>query len=770
MAKRLNIGLFIDELDNNFTMKACQGAELGAQAIDANLYLFPGKYLDSAEVTDEKLRYEYQYNTVFEYANEKNLDLLFVMMGTIGCRTDFDKQKAFLDRFSRIPIATLFTKLDGYASVTFNNRIGFEQEIRHLIEHHGIKNIGLVSGPMTNMDAVERYEVFRNVLKDKGLSFSEKQVVFGDFEEHSDDCVRTLMQKNPDLEAVVFANDMMALGGYRVFKEMGLEIGRDILVVGFDNSREAVTMMPPLTTVDANPIELTYRAVLHARDFLETGKLENIEVNTHFVRRQSCGCRAFDYEAMAERLDLTDLMQRENINVEQIHQYLFGGYFVVNELLKIKDNLAVFLKMLFEAVKKRKLSEYKKDILVIFNQIIEQPLLQYTHTERFFNVLTSLQYEYSRLLETEREKMILMSIFSQIYRSLAIHCSQMVQGQQEQIEQIAQMINTMTGDIFILDSEEKISYDLALAKLQNLGIRSAYLYTFEDMIRQVKGDTWEMPKTVMLKALCNSRGARVIPLEKQAMRINRLLYNMYLPKNRRMTMVVSPLFSGEEQYGVLLTDLSYESLNVVAPIASQLSAALKSLHLIEKQQFVQKQLEESIEKFKESNDFLNEISRSDELTGLYNRRGFLEYAHAAITNKRNVGRRALVAYADMDNLKMINDNYGHDEGDFALREIAGILKDTFRSTDIVARFGGDEFVAFAMVGVENYENIMRRRINEITIRHNEEAKKPYPIEMSVGIWEFECGPEVDLYEILDIADELLYKDKNEKKRKNGSYR
>lgn len=770
MAKRLNIGLFIDELDNNFTLKACQGAELGAQAIDANLYLFPGKYLDSAETTEEKLRFEYQYNTVFEYANEKNLDLLFVMMGTIGCRANFDKQKQFLDRFSQIPIATLFTKLTGYASVTFNNRIGLEHEIRHLIDEHGIQKLGLVSGPMTNMDAVERYEVFRNVLEEKGIPFSEDMVVFGDFEEHSDDCVRTLMQRNPDLEAVVFANDMMAIGGYRVFKEMGLEIGRDILVVGFDNSRETVTMSPPLTTVDANPIELTYRAMLHARDFLETGRLENVEVDTHFVRRQSCGCKAFDYDTMAERLALTELDKRKTVDVERIYEYLFGGYFVVDELLKIKDDLTVFLKLLFEAVKGGKLLDYKKDLQIIFNQVIEQPLLQYTHTERFFNMLTSLHYECSKLLETESEKMILMSIFSQIYRSLAIHCSQMVQGQQEQMDQITQLINTMTGDIFILESDDRISYERALAKLPNLGIQSVYLYTFQEMVRYTKGDTWQMPKRLMLKALCNEKGAKAIPLDRQQIRADKLLHNEYIPKDRRLTMVISPLFSGEEQYGVLLNDLSYDNLNVVAPVASQLSAALKSLHLIEKQQLVQRQLEQSIVKFKESNDFLNEISRLDELTGLYNRRGFLEYAHAAITNKRNRGKRALVAYADMDNLKMINDNYGHDEGDFALCEIAAVLKDTFRSTDIVARFGGDEFVAFAMVGVENYENIMKRRIAEITRRHNEAAKKPYPMEMSVGIWEFECSPEIDLYELLDFADERLYQEKAEKKRKNGSYR
>lgn len=770
MAKRLNIGLFVDELDNNFTAKACQGAELGARAIDANLFIFPGKYLDSAAATDERLKYEYQYNTVFQYANESNLDILFVMMGTIGCRTDFEMQKQFLAQFHKIPIATLFTRLEGYPSVTFNNSVGFEKAIRHLIEKHGVQKIGMVSGPKTNVDAMERYQVYLHVLEEAGIPFVEDRVVYGDFEEHSDACVRALMEKNPDLEAVVFANDMMTVGGYRVFKEMQLEVGRDILVVSFDNSRMSATMSPPLTTVEANPIELSYRAVLNAKDYLRTGKLADIEVDTHFVRRASCGCDAFDYSTMAERLALTGLGKCQALNVDKIYDYLFGDYFYFSELQQIKDDMSVFLKLLYESVVNHHIEEYKKDIQIIFKQVIEQPLLEYTNTERFFNVLTSMQNELSKLLETQDEKMILLTVFFEFYRSLAVRSSHLVLGQQERMEQIAQMVNTMTEDMFILDSEDEISYELALAKLKKLGMAGAYLYTYQDMITNTRENVWIPPKKLLLKAFCNQDGALGMPYEKQPVRAEQVLNNKYMPKDHRVTMVLSPLFLGEEQYGLLLSEVTYESFHIITPITYQLSAAMKSLLLIDKQHQIQKKLERSIEKFKESNDLLNEISRSDELTGLYNRRGFLEYTHAAITNRRNKGRKALVVYADMDNLKMINDMYGHDEGDFALCQIASILKDAFRSTDIVARFGGDEFVAFAMVDVDNYANIMRRRIREITERHNEAFDKPYPMEMSMGISEFECSPDVDLYEILDIADGRLYQEKNEKKQRNGSYR
>jgi len=192
--------------------------------------------------------------------------------------------------------------------------------------------------------------------------------------------------------------------------------------------------------------------------------------------------------------------------------------------------------------------------------------------------------------------------------------------------------------------------------------------------------------------------------------------------------------------------------------------------MIEEEGTLRRNLEESLEQFKRDNKTLSVQSKSDELTGLYNRRGFLENSRRIISAGENEGKNALVCYADMDNLKMVNDIYGHDEGDFALREIASILNDAFRHADIIGRFGGDEFVACAIVGIPEYEDKIKKRINDITKRHNANAGKPYPIEMSVGVHEFICGPDEDIYAILEKADEKLYAEKKEKKKQRGSYR
>ena len=255
------------------------------------------------------------------------------------------------------------------------------------------------------------------------------------------------------------------------------------------------------------------------------------------------------------------------------------------------------------------------------------------------------------------------------------------------------------------------------------------------------------------------------------LRTERLFTNEFISEDRRRTMTVFPLFVGEDLYGFIVNELDTSDLANVSLVAYQLSVSIKSLLMIEEQNRVKRELQTSLEQFMRDNSLLTKEARQDELTGLCNRRGFLEDARKAIADPLNRGKNAIICYADMDNLKMINDKFGHDDGDFALRETASILTDTFRNTDILGRIGGDEFVAFALVGgLEDYERSIKERIETITKKHNELAGKEYPVEMSVGICEFICSDTIDIFALLEEADEKLYVEKSEKKRKNGSYR
>lgn len=162
---------------------------------------------------------------------------------------------------------------------------------------------------------------------------------------------------------------------------------------------------------------------------------------------------------------------------------------------------------------------------------------------------------------------------------------------------------------------------------------------------------------------------------------------------------------------------------------------------------------------------LEKYSTTDELTGLLNRRGFLSLAerHLQISERRK--NTSLLLFADMDNLKVINDNLGHHLGDQALAATGKILKDTFRDSDIVARMGGDEFAVLFTTNVEifHYPTVVDR-IQENVAKYNQREESPaYELSLSIGVAEYIPSNPMSIKELISAADALMYESKQRKK-------
>lgn len=158
---------------------------------------------------------------------------------------------------------------------------------------------------------------------------------------------------------------------------------------------------------------------------------------------------------------------------------------------------------------------------------------------------------------------------------------------------------------------------------------------------------------------------------------------------------------------------------------------------------------------------LRRMSYVDELTGLLNRRGFLCMAEQQLKIANRANREMLLFFADMDGLKQINDNYGHQEGDNALKSIASILETTFRSSDLIARLGGDEFTILAIdAPKQNADQILIRLKTNID-EHNQ-LNPTFKLSMSVGVARFYPNEDIDLGKMLNHADRELYTHKNQK--------
>lgn len=149
-----------------------------------------------------------------------------------------------------------------------------------------------------------------------------------------------------------------------------------------------------------------------------------------------------------------------------------------------------------------------------------------------------------------------------------------------------------------------------------------------------------------------------------------------------------------------------------------------------------------------------QLALDDELTGLSNRRGFLLMADKVLDVCRRQGVAAALVFADLDNLKLINDRFGHEEGDRAIREMAAILTLTLRSSDVLGRVGGDEFCAL-LTGKSTGEDAVER-VQFSLARRNAQSANLYPLELSIGLADFDPHEPIPLADLMDRADQAMY--------------
>ena len=169
----------------------------------------------------------------------------------------------------------------------------------------------------------------------------------------------------------------------------------------------------------------------------------------------------------------------------------------------------------------------------------------------------------------------------------------------------------------------------------------------------------------------------------------------------------------------------------------------------------------------ELNDALNKLetlSLIDDLTGLYNRRGFFTIAveHFKMADRQRA--KMFLLFMDLDNLKSINDTYGHHQGDQALVGIADILRSTFRDSDVKGRMGGDEFAVFLIgasrEGMESAELRLKKNIQTF----NESEKNPFRLSVSIGVSHYDPLHPCTIDELLVRADKIMYEEKRSKGR------
>ena len=750
--KRLTIGFIIHRLDNDYAKLLLKGALYAAEELNANLAVFPGRSLDSQLDNIKYTAYEYQNNVIYSYASKDSLDALVISAGTVGSFVSDDTMKEFIDSFDGLPVVTTENKIGEYPCVRMSGS-GIKDIINHLIKHHGKRNIAFVSGPKSNADAEERLNYYKEALEENCIAFDPSLVAYGKFSEYCSDLVGELLDENKGrIDAVCFANDMMCKGGYKAIEERGLVIGRDIAVTGYDDSEVASGLKPMLTTVRADASLVGYNAVYEAVKLVTDGVCSDLDLNSYPIYRQSCGCEILPESSH----DISSAEIKIGIIASKIiDEYIYNST-LGQKMSSIVKNIRQYITTLLNyAVSKEETYEAEDECKRIIEELTDIQTFDYVHADTLVSILNAAK-DYAVSLSGENKDKII-KIQEIINYALSETADRVLNKHYAKVDDLTFthfLINNITKDMTIHGSNEEKCYFSIVNNLYRIHMASSYIYTYANPIVYTAAMKWTLPESIYLKSYHNGDKLAAITGEAQIMPCSQYFYNFFTP-DRRRTAVISPLFLNEEQYGIIVSELEFDYFPYIYSIIPQICAAIKLTKLVG-------QLERSLDAEQYRNSLLNRISMSDELTGIYNRRGFYEFANNLLKAPENEGKRAALIFGDLDNLKKINDTFGHDEGDYAIKTAASFMKSCFRQTDVVARIGGDEFAAFAVCEDRNIIASIPRRIKNMAALNNIRSTKPYNVTISVGLFELICSSDKDVQSYMDKADTALYADKKNK--------
>lgn len=300
---RPTLGLFMYGLVDTISAALWRGAEDAAREHDANLVCFSGGTLrDFTGATVPA-------NVLYDFVSAERIDGLIIWAGLLH-HVDPETAKAFYQRYAPLPVVSIGLQLEGIPTIMMDNYGGMYSEVEHLVEVHGYSRIAFIRGPEGHEEAEERYRAYQDVLATHGIALDLELVTPGNNQRSGGvNAVNLLLDERRlrpqmDVEALVAANDNMALGALETLQARGIAVPRDVAVVGFDDFEEGRYTLPTLTTVPWTGYAQGRQAVESLLALLEHTTVHELTyVPTNVVVRESCGCLIPDVVQAAESPD-----------------------------------------------------------------------------------------------------------------------------------------------------------------------------------------------------------------------------------------------------------------------------------------------------------------------------------------------------------------------------------------------------------------------------------------------------------------------------------
>lgn len=281
-------------------------------------------------------------------------------------------------------------------------------------------------------------------------------------------------------------------------------------------------------------------------------------------------------------------------------------------------------------------------------------------------------------------------------------------------------------------------------------------YAEEDAIAPLwKGSRFPIESCISGWAMLN-RDAAVIPDIYRDSRIPHSLYRPTFVKSLVMVPIrkVDPI-GAIGNYWANQHQPSEQEVRLLQALADSTSIAMENVRVSSE---LEQRVRDRTAALEKANEEIHRLSVTDDLTGLNNRRGFYLLAERELWAAQHHGRNCVLAFLDVDGLKRVNDEQGHDAGDTLIKDVADALRAAVGESDILARIGGDEFCVL-FTESQSAPTMLRERLVEAFRRFNETNNRPYRLSASIGLVQAPFDAAMTVDRLLARADELMYAEK-----------
>lgn len=526
-------------------------------------------------------QYEAQKNILFNIPNRENVDGLLIWANILSHTLDRSSLEAFCLRYTPLPIISMGMIVSSIPSIQIDMRDGMRKLLSHLIEVHGRREIAFIRGLEVSQDAEERYQAYTETLKQYRIPIDPSLVISGDFRRDSGKAAikQLIATHHIGFDALVSANDNMAIGAMQALQAHGIRIPEDVVVAGFDDIEETRAITPTLTTVRAPWYLLGSKSVDLLLSKLANDALsDQILLETELVCRQSCGCQ---HTAIDHQVDSRDgagfpleIKPSDDISSDSAQMSLLQG---INRILAVlaptyeldpgwsnqllegfltdaqsRDGTpSLFIQSLTEILSQiasgTEILEWQEVLDVIRSKVN----LLFRSKEQILEAHDLLENGYTVVGETAHRR--------QLYQRLE------AEDQTSRLNRIVQTMST-TYDI------ETLMRLLAL-ELPGLGIQSCFLSLYDE-----NGDNPAWSRLVLAVV-----GKERLLLDKKGIRFStgQLVPPHMLPEDRHFAFDVEALYFQEEQIGFVMFEIGPRNGDVYTTLRGHLSSALKSAQLVQ---------------------------------------------------------------------------------------------------------------------------------------------------------------------------------------------